>query len=132
MLRPCFPGPRSRAGAAGTLVYPARMEAPNAKLALSPVTRRKLTETVAAQLLQAIRELPPGTRVPSERELTRELGVGRSTVREALNGIAMLGIVEIRHGQGVFVTEAPPATASRRRSRRRSSAASRTSSSRRG
>jgi GntR family transcriptional regulator, transcriptional repressor for pyruvate dehydrogenase complex len=82
------------------------MEAPNAKLALSPVTRRKLTETVAEQLLQAIRELPPGTRVPSERELTRELGVGRSTVREALNGIAMLGIVEIRHGQGVFVTEA--------------------------
>ena len=47
--------------------------------------------------------------MPSERELTRELGVGRSTVREALNGIAMLGIVEIRHGQGVFVTgEAPP------------------------
>lgn len=84
------------------------MEAPDAKLALSPVTRRKLTETVAEQLLDAIRELPPGTRVPSERELTRELGVGRSTVREALNGIAMLGIVEIRHGQGVFVASAPP------------------------
>jgi GntR family transcriptional repressor for pyruvate dehydrogenase complex len=45
--------------------------------------------------------------VPSERELTKELGVGRSTVREALNGLAMLGIVEIRHGQGVFVTDAP-------------------------
>ena len=57
------------------------MEAPNAKLALSPVTRRKLTETVAEQLLAAIRDLPSGTRVPSERELTRELGVGRSTVR---------------------------------------------------
>ena len=85
------------------------MEDPNARLALSPVTRRKLTATVAEQLLTAIRDLPPGTKVPSERELTRELGVGRSTVREALNGIAMLGIVEIRHGQGVFVTgEAPP------------------------
>ena len=85
------------------------MDEPNAKLALSPVTRRKLTATVAEQLLAAIRELPAGTKVPSERELTRELGVGRSTVREALNGIAMLGIVEIRHGQGVFVTgEAPP------------------------
>jgi GntR family transcriptional repressor for pyruvate dehydrogenase complex len=85
------------------------MEEPNAKLTLSPVTRRKLTATVAEQLLAAIAELPAGTKVPSERELTRELGVGRSTVREALNGIAMLGIVEIRHGQGVFVTgEAPP------------------------
>ena len=45
--------------------------------------------------------------MPSERELTKDLGVGRSTVREALNGLAMLGIVEIRHGQGVFVTGDP-------------------------
>ncbi len=77
------------------------------KVTLSPAPRRKLTETVAEQLLKAVRELPPGTKVPSERELTKELGVGRSTVREALNGLAMLGIVEIRHGQGVFVTGDP-------------------------
>jgi GntR family transcriptional repressor for pyruvate dehydrogenase complex len=83
------------------------MPAVNSKLTLSPAPRRKLTETVAEQLLRAVRELPPGTKVPSERELTKELGVGRSTVREALNGLAMLGIVEIRHGQGVFVTDAP-------------------------
>jgi GntR family transcriptional repressor for pyruvate dehydrogenase complex len=74
------------------------------RVTLTPVLRRKLTETVAEQLLTAIRGLPAGARVPSERELTKELGVGRSTVREALNGLAMLGIVEIRHGQGVFVT----------------------------
>ena len=71
----------------------------------------------------AIRELPPGTKVPSERELTKELGVGRSTVREALNGLAMLGIVEIRHGQGVFVTGEPAqverAVGDRRRARAR-------------
>jgi DNA-binding FadR family transcriptional regulator len=83
------------------------MPAVNSKLTLSPAPRRKLTETVAEQLLRAVRELPPGTKVPSERELTKELGVGRSTVREALNGLAMLGIVEIRHGQGVFVTGDP-------------------------
>ncbi len=83
------------------------MQDPQSKLSLSPAPRRKLTETVAEQLLAAIRELPPGTKVPSERELTKELGVGRSTVREALNGLAMLGIVEIRHGQGVFVTGEP-------------------------
>jgi GntR family transcriptional regulator, transcriptional repressor for pyruvate dehydrogenase complex len=80
------------------------MPAPEAKVTLEPAPRRKLTETVAQQLLSAIRELPAGTRVPSERELTKELGVGRSTVREALNGLAMLGIVEVRHGQGVFAT----------------------------
>ena len=47
------------------------------------------------------------------------------------NGLAMLGIVEIRHGQGVFVTGERRRPASRRPSPRRSSAASRTSSSRR-
>jgi GntR family transcriptional repressor for pyruvate dehydrogenase complex len=73
------------------------------KLTLSRVPRRKLSESVAEQLLEAIRGLPPGTRVPSERELTKDLGVGRSTLREALNGLAVLGVVEIRHGQGAFV-----------------------------
>lgn len=34
------------------------------------------------------------------------LGVGRSTIREAVNGLAMLGAVEIRHGQGAFVANA--------------------------
>jgi GntR family transcriptional repressor for pyruvate dehydrogenase complex len=74
-------------------------------LALSPVPRQKLAEAVAEQLLDAIRDLPPGTRIPSERELTKRLGVGRSTVREALNGLALLGYVEIRHGQGAFVVD---------------------------
>ena len=92
------------------LHYAAGMLEPDPKLGLTLAPRRKLTETVADQLLAAIRSLPPGTRVPSERELTKELGVGRSTVREALNGLAMLGIVEIRHGQGVFVTAEAPAT----------------------
>ena len=66
-----------------------------------------MSQTVADQLLAAVGDLPAGTKVPSERELTKDLGVGRSTVREALNGLAMLGIVEIRHGQGVFVTGEP-------------------------
>ncbi|MGH3074657.1 MAG: FadR/GntR family transcriptional regulator, partial [Gaiellales bacterium] len=66
----------------GSLVYPDAMQEPISKVNLSPAPRRKLTETVAEQLLTAIRELPPGTKVPSERELTKELGVGRSTVRE--------------------------------------------------
>jgi DNA-binding FadR family transcriptional regulator len=38
------------------------------------------------------------------------LGVGRSTVREALNGLAMLGVIEIRHGQGAFVAQDPGRT----------------------
>jgi GntR family transcriptional repressor for pyruvate dehydrogenase complex len=37
----------------------------------------------------------------------QDLGVGRSTVREALNGLALLGVIEIRHGQGAFVVGEP-------------------------
>jgi GntR family transcriptional repressor for pyruvate dehydrogenase complex len=79
-----------------------------ARVRLAPASRQKLSETVAEQLLEAFRDLPPGTKVPSERELTEELGVGRSTVREALNGLAVLGVLEIRHGQGAFVASEPP------------------------
>jgi len=77
-------------------------------LLIRQAPRRKLAETVAQQILDAVRDLPPGTRLPPERELTQRLGVGRSTVREALNGLAMIGVVEIRHGQGVFVAERAP------------------------
>jgi GntR family transcriptional regulator, transcriptional repressor for pyruvate dehydrogenase complex len=80
-------------------------------LLIHQAPRRKLAETVAQQILDAIRDLVPGTRLPPERELTKQLGVGRSTVREALNGLAMIGVVEIRHGQGVFVTEPSGITA---------------------
>jgi DNA-binding FadR family transcriptional regulator len=83
------------------------MESSAAKVSLEPALRRKLSETVAEQLMDAFRDLPPGTKVPSERELTKELGVGRSTVREALNGLAMLGVLTIRHGQGAFIADDP-------------------------
>ena len=80
---------------------------------LEQAPRRKLAETVAQQLLGAVRDLAPGTRLPSEKELTQMLGVGRSTVREALNGLALLGVVEIRHGQGVFVSAEPTTSVAR-------------------
>lgn len=76
-------------------------------LSFSPISRSKLAEVVAEQLLAEIRgkELAANTRIPSERELMSAFGVGRSTVREAINGLAMLGVLEIRHGQGAFVAD---------------------------
>src|SRR6478735_8196209 len=84
------------------------MEGSPARVSLEPASRRKLSETVAQQLMDAFRDLPPGTKVPSERELTTRLGVGRSTVREALNGLAALGVLTIRHGQGAFISDGAP------------------------
>ncbi|WP_405641839.1 FadR/GntR family transcriptional regulator [Streptomyces uncialis] len=52
---------------------------------------------------------PVGTRLPGETTLAKELGVGRSTVREALRALAGAGLVRARQGAGVFVTAAEPA-----------------------
>lgn len=86
---------------------------PAATVGLSPISRSKLAETVAQRLIGQIRDngLAPGTRMPSERELMSALGVGRSTIREAMNGLAMLGVLEIRHGQGAFVRDPDGGTA---------------------
>ena len=48
-------------------------------------------------------QLAPGDRLPAERELADQLGVGRNSVREALRELEMLGLVEARQGAGTFV-----------------------------
>jgi DNA-binding FadR family transcriptional regulator len=75
-------------------------------LVLEEVPRQRLARVVADLLIRRIQEqhLAPGTKLPSERDLMHQLRVGRSTIREALNGLALLNVVEIRHGQGVFVS----------------------------
>lgn len=49
--------------------------------------------------------LSPGDRLPSERETSARLGVSRSVVREAINRLASLGLVESQHGSGTRVAE---------------------------
>lgn len=48
-------------------------------------------------------ELAVGERLPAERELAVQLGVSRSVLREAIATLAALGLVESRHGRGVFI-----------------------------
>ena len=49
------------------------------------------------------RELEPGEALPTETELAALLGTGRNTLREALKVLQALGVIEIRHGFGMFV-----------------------------
>lgn len=49
--------------------------------------------------------LRPGDKLPSERDLAERFKVSRPTVREAMRGLSVLGVIEIRHGGGAFVTE---------------------------
>jgi len=66
---------------------------------------RSRSDAIAADLRDAILrgELRAGERLPPERELAASLGVGRSSVREAVAKLAQLGLVEIRHGGGAMV-----------------------------
>lgn len=50
--------------------------------------------------------LKPGDKLPSERELSERLSVGRSSVREALRALELLGLIETRRGEGTFFREA--------------------------
>ena len=73
-----------------------------------PLQRLRLMsvkEQVLDELKRLINDgtLKPGDQLPSERELSDHLGVSRSTVREAVQLLAALGLLEVRHGNGTFV-----------------------------
>src|SRR5690348_14286871 len=65
------------------------------------IQRRKIYQEVLDRLMERIRSgvIPPGSQLPSERELMEEYGVGRPAVREALQTLERSGIVEILHGE---------------------------------
>ena len=65
----------------------------------------KASTEVAEQILNAIRRgaFPPESKLPSEAELAHMMGVSRSTIREALSGLAAVGLIEPRVGIGNFV-----------------------------
>lgn len=83
-----------------------------------PVQRTSMTQHVLDQILAEIRagRIKPGERLPSERMLMGAFAVGRSTVREALNGLVTLGLVSSRQGRGaVVITQAESPVAKLRR-----------------
>lgn len=53
-------------------------------------------------------QLKPGDKLPAERTLAELLGVSRTSIREALKMLAAQGLVVIKHGQGVFITDQNP------------------------
>lgn len=74
---------------------------------LHPVERRRVYDSIVDQIRQLITDgvWAPGQRLPSERELTEMLSVGRTSVREALRILEAMGFIEIRAGDGSYVKD---------------------------
>ncbi len=71
---------------------------------------RHIVDNVSADI--AAGRLALGQKLPSERELADKFQVSRPTVREAMLALEIRGLVEARHGSGVYVTQALPTEAS--------------------
>lgn len=85
-----------------------KLAAPHDGVALEPLRPLPLKEQVSRRLRLLIEDgtLAPGEQLPSERELSEQLQVSRGTVREAVQFLQALGLVDIRHGAGTFVASA--------------------------
>jgi GntR family transcriptional repressor for pyruvate dehydrogenase complex len=72
--------------------------------------RHVLPEKIVARILSLIREkqLGPGDKLPPERELAAMMQVSRPSLRTALRALSLLNIVEIRQGDGTYVTSLDP------------------------
>lgn len=70
---------------------------PNSKVFIEIVNR--IREMISHDGLQ------PGDKIPSERELSERLKAGRSSIREALRALELLGLIETRRGEGTFLKD---------------------------
>lgn len=74
--------------------------------AYAPVERNSVSEQVAKRLLEMVRtkSLKPGDQLPPERELATYMQVSRPSLREALRGLQILGVLKMRQGGGIYVS----------------------------
>lgn len=80
-----------------------------------PIQTTSAAKATMDYLLALIREgrWKPGYRLPAQRKLAKTLGIGMSTLREALQSLQSLGVLEMRQGEGTFVTAEPYQTIER-------------------
>jgi GntR family transcriptional repressor for pyruvate dehydrogenase complex len=86
---------------------PGKQQPPPPKPEFHAVRTGRRYEQVAEQIQRLITSgaLRPGDRLPNERELAAKFGVGRSSLRDAIRTLEVMGIVESRHGSGTVVRD---------------------------
>jgi GntR family transcriptional regulator, transcriptional repressor for pyruvate dehydrogenase complex len=69
-----------------------------------------VTDRAIERIQEQIRTgtLRPGSRLPPENELAAQLGVGRSSIREAVKALELIRVLDVRHGDGTYVTSLQP------------------------
>ncbi|MFE3768007.1 FadR/GntR family transcriptional regulator [Streptomyces sp. CB02959] len=69
--------------------------------------KETVTQRAIDQIKSMIGEglLEPGQRLPTEREFAAQLGISRSSMREAVRALTAMGVLEARHGSGIYVTQ---------------------------
>jgi GntR family transcriptional repressor for pyruvate dehydrogenase complex len=72
---------------------------------VEPIRREPLAAEIARRLVDYLLAggIEPGARMPSERQLAEAFGVGRSAVREAIAALTLIGLIEVRHGDGTYL-----------------------------
>lgn len=70
------------------------------------ITKTRIYEQIVLQLQQEILsgQIPPGARLPTERDLAAQFGVSRASIREALSVLQSRGLIESRQGDGTIVS----------------------------
>lgn len=93
------------------------MNAPARPLVFEPIRPRRAFEEICERIRDQLAggALRPGDKLPAERELAQQLGVGRNAVREAMRTLEFAGIVELRKGTkgGAFIREGDPGSMTR-------------------
>src|SRR5882672_7115766 len=74
---------------------------------IRPVSRATLPQEIVKAITDLImrRVWKPGDMIPSEKELALRFQVGRSTIREAIKSLVVIGVLEARAGEGSFIRE---------------------------
>jgi DNA-binding FadR family transcriptional regulator len=80
---------------------------PENEILLKPIRRVRLYENAADQIQTLIlkKKYTPGDRLPSERSLAQQFHISRHSLREALRILDVMGLIEIKVGDGIYVKE---------------------------
>ncbi len=74
---------------------------------VEPINTKRIYQGVVSQFVDFIRagKLRTGDKCPSERSLSELFGVSRASIREAFSAMEIIGLIEVRHGEGAYVRD---------------------------